>query len=315
MGFVGVACCLGIGAAAPLLLVVVSTRDDVTFSYAASGLTTFATLGLPRENLAAETPPLLVAILQDPVVAAPGDAGAPVFRGKFDIHVREKNLVLVKERCDREDRLLRVRFPSPDTNARHRFDARPRWYGGGCGAMVSLPGRRAHSARVGQTPPDGGDWAVEVLFDQSGEAVGVSHPPDCAFHGAESGRSCPANPGIAALRSAYARAGSGPPEARSRFDVYVDDEWLIHVREPCVFDDIKPRFFLHLVPADPADLPPPRRPFGFDNRDFAFGERGGLFDGKCVAVSRLPYPLRAVGTGQFSAAGGVWSAAVRPVGR
>ncbi len=287
----------------------------MAFSYAASGLTTFATLGLPRENLAAETPPLLAAILQAPVVDAPTTVGEPVFRGDFDVYVREKNLVLVKERCDREDRLLRVRFPSPDTNARHRFDAPPRWYAGGCGAMVSLPGRRALSVWVGQTPSDGGDWAVGVLFDEFGEAAGVTHPAHCVFHDFGSGRICPASPGIAALRSASARASSGSPAARARFDVYVDDEWLIHVREPCVFDDIKPRFFLHLVPADPADLPPPRQPFGFDNRDFAFGERGGLFDGKCVAVSPLPYPVREARTGQFSAAGGVWSATVRPVGR
>ena len=312
VGFSGVICCLGIGAVGPVLHLATSTRDDVVFSFAASGLTTFATLGSPRLNLAAETPPLLAAILQNPVVAAPGDAGDPVFRGKFDIHARERNLVLVKERCDREDRLLRVRFPSPDTNARYDFDAAPRWYGGGCGAMVSLPGRRVHSARIGQLPPDGGDWAVEVLLDESGEAVGVSRPPHCAFHSAESGRSCPANPGIAVLRGAYARAGSGAPAARSRFDVYVDDERLVHVREPCVFNDMEARFFLHLVPADLADLPPSRQPLGFDNRDFAFGERGGLFDGKCVAVSRLPYPVREMRTGQFSAAGDIWSVAVRP---
>ncbi len=315
VGFAGVVCCLAIGAAAPLLHLAVSTRDDVAFSFAASGLTTFSAHGWPSHNLAAEASPLLAAILRVPVVEAPGAVGEPVFRGDFDIHVREKNLVLVKEGCDREDRLLRVRFPSPHTNAWHRFDAAPRWYGGGCGAMVSLPGRRVHSARIGQLPRDGGDWAVEVLLDESGEAVGVSHPPHCAFHGMESGRSCPANPGIAVLRSAYARASSSPPAAQSLFDVYVDDEWLTHVREPCVFDDIKPRFFLHLVPADPADLPPSRKRSGFDNRDFAFGERGGLFDGKCVAVSRLPYPVREAGTGQFSAAGGIWSATVRPAER
>ena len=306
-GFCGVVCCLGVGATGVLLHLAQVTRDDVVFSFAASGLTTVASEGMPRENLAPEVPPLLAAVLRDPVVEAPGAAGEPVFRADFDVHVRKKNIVLVNHRCDRNDRLLRVRFPAPDTNARthfDRFDTAPRWHGGGCGAVVSLPGwRHVYSARVGQTPPDGGDWAVEVLFDESGEAVGVSRPPRCALHWGESGRRCPANPGIAVLRGAYERTRSGPPAAQSRFDVYIDDEWITHVREPCVFDDMEARFFLHLL----------RDGGRFDNRDFAFGERGALFDGKCVAVLRLPYPVREVRTGQFSASGEIWSATVRPV--
>ena len=313
VGFCGVVCCLGIGAMGALLQMAAATRDDVMVSYAASGLTTIASEGMPRENLAPEVPPLLAAVLRDPAVEARSVAGEPVFRADFDVHVHKKNLVLINDRCDRNDRLLRVRFPGPDNNARgNSFGTAPRWYGGGCGAMVSLPGwRHVYSARVGQTPPHG-DWAVEVLLDESGEAVGVSRPPDCAFNYGESGRACPANPGIAVLRGAYERTRSRAPAAQSRFDVYVDDEWLTHVREPCVFDDMEARFFLHLVPADPADLPLPRKAAGLDNRDFAFGERGALFDGKCVAVLRLPYPVREVRTGQFSATGEIWSTTVRP---
>ena len=315
IGFCGVLCCLGIGATEPLLYLAVATRDDVPFSYAASGLTNFATLGQPRENLAAEVPPLLEAVLKAPVVETPKNLGEPLLRAGFDIHVREKNLVLVNERCDHDDRLLRLRFPNPDTNARHVFDAAPRWYGGGCGAIVSLPGWRFRHAWVGQTPPDGGDWAVEILFDESGEAVGLNRPPYCAFRSGDSGRDCPTYPGIAVLRKAYERTRSGAPAAQSRFDVYVDDEWITHVREPCVFADMEARVFLHLVPADPADLPPARKPAGFDNRDFTFGDRGSLFDGKCVAVSRLPYAVREARTGQFSAAGPIWSTTVRPAKR
>ena len=309
LGGAGVVCCLGLGAVGPLTQLAMATRDDVALWYALSGLTTFAHAGFPMENLAPEVPPLLAAVLRAPSREGRETsraAGEPVFRADFDIHVRGKKLVLVNERCGTDDPLLRVRFPNPDINTRIQWDTRLRRYGAGCGAVVGLPGWRVHSARVGLRPPDG-DWAVEILLDEAGEAAGVSHPPRCAFHDGESGRRCPANPGVAALRAAYQRARAGAPAARARFDVYVDDQRITHVREPCVFGDMEARFFLHLAPADPADLPPARESSGFDNHDFAFGERGGLFDGKCVAISHTPYPLREVYTGQYTPAGPVWS--------
>ena len=315
LGGAGVVCCLGVGAVDLLPQLSDATRDDVAFRYALSGRSIFEQAGKPRENLSAEVPPLLAAVLRAPARTGretPLSAGAPVFHTDFDIHVRGKKLVFVNERCGADDRLLRVRFPSPDTNARIEWDTRLRRYGTGCGAVVGLPGWRVDSARVGQTPPDGGDWAVEILLDEAGEAAGVSYPPHCAFHGGESRRRCPANPGVAALRDAYRHARAGAPAARARFDVYLDDERITHVREPCVFGDMEARFFLHLVPADPADLPPARKRSGFANRDFAFGERGGLFDGKCVAVSHARYPLREVHTGQYTPAGPVWSVRAQP---
>ena len=315
LGGVGVVCCLAIGAVETLRYLTVATRDDVAFRHALSGLTNFAEVGMPmrRENLAAEVPPLLAAVLRDHVPKRQGPPSEPVFRADdFDIHVRAKKLVIVNERCGADDRNLRVRFPNPDTNARLEFDAAPRRYGAGCGAVFGLPGWRVHSVRVGQTPPDGGDWAVEVLLDEFGDVVGLSHPPHCAFHFREWGRGCPANPGIAVLRGAYQGTRASAPAARARFDVYVDDQRVTHVREPCVFGDMEARFFLHLVPADPADLPPARQRAGFANRDFAFGERGGLFDGKCVAVSHIPFPLREVHTGQYTSTGPVWSVTARP---
>ena len=316
LGGTGVVFCLGVGAVGTLPYLADVTRNDVAFRYALSGLTTLSDAGLPRENLAAEVPPLAAAVLRRPVgeTPRPPPPGELVFRADFDIHVRGKKLVLVNQRCGADDRRLGVRFPSPHTNARFKWDTGLRRYGGGCGAVVGLPGWPVHSVRVGQTPPDGGDWAVEILLDEAGEAAGVSHPPHCAFHGGEPGRLCPANPGVAALRSAYERARAGAPAAQSRFDVYVDEQRVTHVREPCVFGDMEARFFLHFVPADPADLPPARQRAGFANRDFAFGERGGLFDGKCVAVSRASFPLHEVHTGQYTPAGPVWSVAVSGMG-
>ena len=313
VGFAGVVACLAIGATGPLLQIASATRDDVSFRYALSGFTTFSQ-GVKRENLAPEVSPALAKIMPARVVEESSAADYPVIRTDFHIHVRDGQIIFVNEHCDYNDHVIRVRFvpANPDTNARLDWNTWPRRYGAGCGAMVSLPGLVVHSARVGQTPPDGGDWAVEILLDEAGDAAGLSHPPACSFHYGEAGRSCPVNAGITALRDAYDRVSSAAPAARSRFNVYLDDEWLTYVREPCAFGDIEARFFLHLVPENLADLPllPLGEVADFDNRDFAFGEHGALFDGKCVAAWRLPYAVRELTTGQFTAAKRMWSATI-----
>ena len=69
-------------------------------------------------------------------------------------------------------------------------------------------------------------------------------------------------------------------------------------------------FFLHVVPADVADLPAERQQHGFDNLDFDFDEHGMLFDGKCLATVSLPgYPIVSIRTGQYiPGAGEIWEA-------
>ena len=57
---------------------------------------------------------------------------------------------------------------------------------------------------------------------------------------------------------------------RSHFDVYLNDGWLIYVREGCRRSDSHTRFFLHVVPRDLRDLSAQRLPFGFDNLDFGW---------------------------------------------
>lgn len=105
-------------------------------------------------------------------------------------------------------------------------------------------------------------------------------------------------------------AAAGPPRVRARFEVHLDRgpdrRRLLYVREECRPEDFAGRFFLHLTPEDEGDLPPYRRPHGFDNLDFRFHDRlvtaGGDSGagGRCVAAVRLPdYPIRAVATGQF----------------
>ena len=82
------------------------------------------------------------------------------------------------------------------------------------------------------------------------------------------------------------------PIASAAFDVYLDEDRLVYVKEECAAGDVDAPFFLHLYPADIGDLHSRRRPHGYDNLDFTFetfGLRGG---GRCAAVRILPICIR-----------------------
>ena len=111
-----------------------------------------------------------------------------------------------------------------------------------------------------------------------------------------------------AARDAVAAAGS--PAARSDYwDIYLAGGALYYIGQDCVIPPAEARFFLHITPADPADLPAHRREHGFDNRNFDFRWRGGYFDGGCITQQPLPdYPIAAVETGQLDGDGArLWS--------
>ena len=88
-------------------------------------------------------------------------------------------------------------------------------------------------------------------------------------------------------------AAAGPPVLRGEFDLYLDDEGLLYVREDCRPEDREGLFVLHLDPEDPADLRPGRRQFGFENLSFRFFRRALDLGPRCVARALLPdYPVR-----------------------
>ena len=117
-----------------------------------------------------------------------------------------------------------------------------------------------------------------------------------------------------ARQSAWEALVSGEPAVRSAFDVYLHEDTLVYVKEPCVRADTEARFFLHLIPADVADLPGHRKQYGFSNLDFYFRERSGIFDGKCLAKVPLPgYGISEIKTGQFDRGGRrVWEEEFTP---
>ena len=117
----------------------------------------------------------------------------------------------------------------------------------------------------------------------------------------------PADP--ESLRATYAALAAIQPAARSNFALYLRDNRLLYLRETCAAADTAAGFFLHIIPADVADLPQERQAAGFANLDFAFGRYGGSFDGKCLTTVPLPdYPVKFLRTGQhIPGQGEVWA--------
>jgi len=150
--------------------------------------------------------------------------------------------------------------------------------GGECIAVVPLPDYPIAEIRTGQASR----WEVNLY-----------PPSDPAY-----------------LRATYAALSDRQPDVDAAFDLYLQDNRLIDLRETCNAADTAANFFLHILPADVADLPAERRDSGFANLDFALARRGGHFDGKCMAVLFLPpYPIKAIRTGQhIPGPGEVWAA-------
>ena len=87
---------------------------------------------------------------------------------------------------------------------------------------------------------------------------------------------------------------------RSTFDVYLSENMLIYVKEPCSAEDVQETFFVHVFPVDVDDLPARRQRRGFDNLDFRFTHQGVRSAERCVALRELPdYDFNDIHTGQY----------------
>ena len=217
----------------------------------------------------------------------------PEARSDFALYVQDNQLTYWREICAAADTaadfFLHIipRDPAAlpaDRQAEgyaNRDFAFARWGGhfdGKCLATVPLPEYPIAAIRTGQ----GNRW--EVNF----------YPP--------------VDPDT--LRAAYAALADIPPNLRAVFDLYRRDNQLTYLRETCAAGDTAAGFFLHIIPADGADLPQERQAGGFANADFAFNRWGGSFDGKCLATVPLPeYPIASLRTGQhIPGQGELWAA-------
>ena len=110
-----------------------------------------------------------------------------------------------------------------------------------------------------------------------------------------------------AWRARFEAVAAIEPALRSGFRVHVEGRTLHYAREQCAATDVAARFFLHVTPLDAGDLPEERRAAGFDNLDFAFGDRGLRIGGRCLASVPLPqYGAARVVTGQFEDGARLW---------
>ena len=92
---------------------------------------------------------------------------------------------------------------------------------------------------------------------------------------------------------------------RAGWTVYRTGRTLIYRKEPCAPADVQAKFVLHVVPADPADLPAHRQQYGSENLGFYFSWNSlwsfRLGD-QCIAIAPLPaYPINRIHTGQWIA--------------
>ena len=227
----------------------------------------------------------------------------PDVRAEFDLYLNKdtRALTYLKEPCapsDTEARFFLHVIPerASDLHEERRelgfealdidFDAYGVLFEGKCAAEVPLPGAYPISGvRTGQATPDDGElWRVAFPYD-----------PD-------------------AYPAVYESAASREPNVRAVFDLYLDEDAraLTYLKEPCAPSDADARFFLHVEPERPGDLPRERREVGFDALDFDFHLRGAAFDGKCAAKVPLPdYPISSIRTGQWIRGGAVvWRADV-----
>ena len=282
-----------------------SARLAAARAYGADGWIVWFHAGFERgeygiADLTAQPGIEAVAILKDGVVFRAADPAAPraslaarltgsarlLASSRFDVHLDEarNRLVYVRADCAAGDTgasfFLRAypvdagARPSGSGNLGFAFGEHGFREDGRCIAVRNLPGHPVAGVATGQWTPERGElWSVRVPVLGRPEVAAID---------------------IEALRSRAAHIASGAP-----FEVWRDGRRLVYVREVCAIGDLAARFFLHVVPRDPDELPEDRRESGFDNLDFAFDE-AGVLDGRCVAVRELPaYPVASIRTGQW----------------
>ena len=228
--------------------------------------------------------------------AASGALGEPIIRADYDVYADGEALIYLRECAPRDARGLFSLTAAPvNPDDAPSADAR-------LGGLDSLTFHFSHyGVRFGERClirrplPEYPIRALNAGQYVSGEsAIWQAHatlPMDDAA--------------LSAYRDAYRttrNGGMGEPIIRSEFDVYLDGDTLVYVKERCEDEDTRGRFFLSAFPKDAGDVPADMRLSGLEHEslNFDFAMRGARFDGVCMAWRGLPrYPIRAIETGQW----------------
>ena len=215
--------------------------------------------------------------------------GEPARSGWFDLYLDGKTLTLVNEDCQPgtlSSRFTLLVYPGD-------ADDLPGWHRWSGHLTAWLYGVRFDGKCLMQAVLPDYDIA-RIVVSGVGEIVPADYLPK--------------------LRRQYAALQVTEPAIRSDFTVYAKDGALRYIKSECSSDNMAATFYLHIIPADVADLPAGQREHGFDNRDFNWGRllnRGQAiaFDDKCMATVELPdYEIHGIRTGQFvPGEGRLWS--------
>ena len=228
---------------------------------------------------------------------AAGDYGLSAAQSDFDVYLRGNGLAYLKEPCaagDADARFFLHIFPADPAalpadsrergfaNMDFRFGDHGAYAGDKCVATRDLPDYAIERIRTGQLAKGEVIWRADI---------------DLAAHAAAQ-----------ALYDGIAVGDYGQPVGQSDFDVYMSGNRLAYLKESCAAGNVDARFFLHIIPADPADLSADRRESGFANLDFRFADYGARAGDKCMVERDLPdYTIERIRTGQFVSGGGaVW---------
>ena len=227
----------------------------------------------------------------------------PVLRAHFDLYLRENDITYVKYSCsltDTQAKFFLHIVPTdsqdlPDDRKPHGFDNLDfPFYGNGlrfngkCIVSVDRPEYEIERITTGQFVSDKDNlWEGEVsLWMHENNAAKTD-----------------------AYEAEYKSIVAHAPILRAHFDIYLRENDITYVKNPCSLTDTQAKFFLHITPHDVQDLPDDRKPYGFDNLDFRFYDNGVRFNRKCiVSVDRPEYDIERIVTGQFISGQGrrVW---------
>ena len=218
----------------------------------------------------------------------------PVLRAHFDLYLRENDITYIKYPCSLTDTQAKFflhiiphdvqdlpndRKPHGFDNLDfHFFDNGVR-FNGKCIVSVARPEYDIRHIQTGQFIY-GYDtfWKDEILLQVYELSA---HETD-------------------AYNQEYESIVAHDPILRAHFDIYLRENDITYVKNPCSLTDTQAKFFLHITPHDVQDLPDDRKPHGFDNLDFRFFDNGVRFNGKCiVSVNRPEYDIERIVTGQF----------------
>ena len=218
---------------------------------------------------------------------------APKARSDWNIHVRGRRLAFLKAPCDAGDLhgfFFLHMYPSDPSAAADElapggFAYRDMHFGtdvaGSALRLDSVHGLNGKCLLATTLP----EWPVATI--SAGQKVEEAVLWETTFH-----------LDVERFRRVWTAVRSKAPTARGDFDIHRRGAELIYVRESCAERNATARFFLHVFAGA-----------SHSNLDFDFKERGVVFDGRCVAVVRLPTEdIDRIHTGQFVAGEGtLWS--------